>query len=105
MKIINKSVRMILVITIIVACTNNNKSKIDIHTDFEFTGKSEWKPVLKYTKELHKKSTHIKTYPFDYDWEEIGPGYCYGPAFGHWDIVYQVLDALVYDKRHAVNGK
>ena len=65
-------------------------------------GKVEWKPVLAYTLDLHKKSTHKKTYPFIYDWEEIGPGYCYAPAFGHWDIVHQVLDALVYEREHGL---
>ena len=67
-----------------------------------FFGKKEWEPMLKYTLDLHKRSTHKQCYPFLYDWEEIGPGYCYAPAFGHWDIVYQVMDAFVYDKEHGL---
>ncbi len=55
------------------------------------TGKPDWQPMLKYVAELHRKSTHPATYPFNYEWEEIGPGYIYGPAFGHWDIIHQVL--------------
>ncbi len=65
-------------------------------------GKEAWKGMLNYTLELHKKSTHEKTYPFIFDWEEIGPGYCYAPAFGHWDIIHQVMDALVYNKEHGL---
>ncbi|MCL3782114.1 glycoside hydrolase [Prolixibacteraceae bacterium JC049] len=65
--------------------------------------KVDWKPMLDYTLQLHKKSTHKAQYPFERDWEEIGPGYCYGPAFGHWDVVHQILDALVYDEQHAID--
>jgi len=67
----------------------------------EITNK-KWQPVLDYTLELHKKCTYPAAYPFEYEWEEIGIGYSYGPAFGHWDIVHQVLDALVYDSDHAL---
>ncbi|MCL3780565.1 hypothetical protein EMN47_09230 [Prolixibacteraceae bacterium JC049] len=66
-------------------------------------GKPEWQPVLKYTLDLHKKSTHPAQYPFDNAWEEIGPGYHLAPAFGHWDIVHQVYDALVYNPEHGLN--
>jgi len=65
-------------------------------------GKKEWEPLLKYALALHKRSTHEKAYPFAYEWEEVGPGYCFAPAFGHWDIVHQVMDALVYDKEHGL---
>ena len=86
--------RLVLVILITLNCgriQGQNSKKID------------WQPMLDYTLELHKKSTHPAQYPFDYDWEEIGPGYCYGPAFGHWDVVHQIFDALVYDQEHAIN--
>lgn len=65
-------------------------------------GKKEWAPLLNYALALHKRSTHEKTFPFPNDWEEIGPGYCFAPAFGHWDIVHQVMDALVYDREHGL---
>ena len=64
---------------------------------------SGWQALLDYTLKLHQESTHPAEYPFDRPWEEIGPGYCYGPAFGHWDIVHQVFDALVYDPQHAID--
>lgn len=64
-------------------------------------GKESWQGMLEYTLDLHVKSTHPAVWPFEYDWEEIGPGYCYGPAFGHWDIVHQIFDALEYDPEHA----
>lgn len=65
-------------------------------------GKAEWQPMLKYALDLHKKSIHPPKFPFDSPWEEIGPGYCYGPAFGHWDIIHQIFDAFEYDFDHAV---
>ncbi len=66
-------------------------------------GKEEWRPMLKYVADLHEKSTHPATYPFDYEWEEIGPGYVYGPAFGHWDIVHQIIDVLPSYPTHALH--
>ena len=36
-------------------------------------------------------------------WEEIGPGYCYGPAFGHWDLIHQILDVMPAEPEHARN--
>ena len=67
------------------------------------TGKFEWKQMLQYVADLHRKSTHPATYPFNYEWEEIGPGYIYGPAFGHWDIVHQTLDVMKYYPEHALH--
>lgn len=58
--------------------------------------------MLSYVAELHKKSTHPPVWPFSYEWEEIGPGYVYGPAFGHWDIVHQILDVLPSYPEHAL---
>ncbi|WP_319501314.1 hypothetical protein [uncultured Draconibacterium sp.] len=39
--------------------------------------------------------------PFKYEWEEIGPGYVYGPAFGHWDLIHQVIDVMPAFPQHA----
>lgn len=64
-------------------------------------GKPEWRPLLRYVAELHARSTHPARPPFSRAWEEIGPGYCYGPAFGHWDIVHQILDVLPAEPDHA----
>jgi hypothetical protein len=66
-------------------------------------GKTEWKQLLKHVSELHKKSTHPAAYPFDYPWEEIGPGYVYGRAFGHWDIIHQVIDVMPSYPAHALH--
>ncbi len=76
--------------------------KKDSQLFLEIPGKENWKPMLEYTLNLHKRSIHPKSYPFIFEWEEMGPGYCYGTAFGHWDIIHQTFDALVYDKNHAV---
>ena len=64
-------------------------------------GKDDWHPMLAYVLDLHKKSTHPPQYPFSKPWEEIGPGYVYGPAFGHWDIVHQILDVMPVNPKHA----
>ncbi len=69
--------------------------------DTQAIGKVGWRPMLRYVAELHARSTHPARTPFPYPWEEIGPGYCYGPAFGHWDIVHQVLDVLPSEPGHA----
>jgi putative isomerase len=66
-------------------------------------GKHEWQPMLKYIAELHMKSTHPAVYPFIYEWEEIGPGYIFGPAFGHWDIIHQSLDVMSFFPEHALH--
>jgi hypothetical protein len=50
--------------------------------------------------ELHARSTHPPRPPFARPWEEIGPGYVYGPAFGHWDLVHQLLDTLPAAPEH-----
>ena len=67
------------------------------------SGKPGWRPMLKYVAELHRKSTHPAMYPFDYEWEEIGPGYTDGPAFGHVDITHQSLDVMNFYPEHALH--
>lgn len=63
-------------------------------------GKPEWRGLLRYAAELHERSTHPARPPFQYPWEEIGPGYHYGPAFGHWDIVHSSIDSLPSEPDH-----
>jgi glycogen debranching enzyme len=53
--------------------------------------------------ELHEQSTKPPAYPFPHAWEEIGPGYWGAPAFGHWDIVHQIIDVLPAEPEHARN--
>ncbi len=105
MKKITYSLVAILFLVGICSCNSGNKnnSKGESLTDKGIYGKSEWAPMLKYEIDLHKKSTHPKEYPFSREWEEIGPGYWGAAAFGHWDIIHQVMDALVYDKQHGLD--
>lgn len=64
-------------------------------------GKAEWGPMLNYVADLHGRSVRPAVAPFPHPWEELGPGYCYGPAFGHWDIVHAILDILPIDGEQA----
>ncbi len=73
-----------------------------LKADTEKTGKPEWQEMLQYVAALHQKSTHPAQFPFLYDWEEIGPGYSYGPAFGHWDIVHQSIDVMHSFPKHSL---
>jgi len=57
--------------------------------------------MLLAVADLHARSVHPPRDPFPYPWEEIGPGYCYGPAFGHWDLMHQVFDVYRADLTHA----
>jgi len=57
--------------------------------------------MLQYIADLHERSIKPPQYPFPYPWEEIGPGYWGAPAFGHWDIVHQILDTLPAEPDHA----
>jgi len=64
-------------------------------------GKPSWRPTLEYVAALHERSVHPPKGHFRHPWEDIGPGYCYGPAFGHWDIIHAVLDSLPAAPEHA----
>lgn len=72
-----------------------------LRADAEALGKALWRPMLSYVAELHKRSVHSACQPFSRPWEEIGPGYHLSPAFGHWDIVHQILDCLPAEPQHA----
>jgi putative isomerase len=76
---------------------------MDISCDTINFGKKSWQGLIEYVYQLHKKSTNPPREPFALSWEEIGPGYCYGPAFGHWDIVHATMDTLNFDVDHAKN--
>jgi glycogen debranching enzyme len=67
----------------------------------ESIGKVEWRAMLRFVADLHERSVRPPQPPFPHPWEEIGPGYCYGPAFGHWDIVHAILDVLPFERDHA----
>lgn len=57
--------------------------------------------MLAYAAQLHGQSVRPAGGPFSRPWEEIGPGYHLGPAFGHWDIVHQILDVVPKEPDHA----
>lgn len=64
-------------------------------------GKPAWRPMLEFVVGLHERCTRPARFPFPHPWEEIGPGYCYGPAFGHIDITHQTLDVMPVELEHA----
>ena len=74
-----------------------------LKAEAESLGKPAWRPMLRYVAELHERSIHPPRPPFALSWEEIGPGYQASPAFGHWDIVHQILDVLPTEPDHARN--
>ena len=57
-------------------------------------GKPSWRPMLAYLAALHERGTHPASPPFEYPWEDLGPGYGYGPAFGNWDLAHEMIDEL-----------
>ena len=63
-------------------------------------GKPQWRPMLQFVADMHETCVHPAEPPFDYPWEEIGPGYCYAPVFGHWDLIQQLMDSLPTDPQH-----
>lgn len=74
----------------------------DLNVGAASIGKPQWRPMLIYLAKLHLTNTHPATYPFDYEWEGLGPGYVYGNAFGHWDLVHEVIDVVSYYPKHAL---
>jgi glycogen debranching enzyme len=77
--------------------------RIGMNTNSIRWGKKSWHSMLEYTLELHRRSIHRAKHPFPHEWEDMGPGYCYGPGFGHWDIVHQAIDMLPVDPNHTRN--
>jgi hypothetical protein len=66
-------------------------------------GKPAWRPMLLYLAELHGRSVHPPLAHFKYPWEDIGPGYQGGRAFGHIDLTHQRLDTVRALPEHARN--
>ncbi len=64
-------------------------------------GKPSWRPMLKHLADMHVGGTHRALEPFEFPWEDTGTGYGLGPAFGHWDLVHEVLDVLPTVPEHA----
>src|SRR5438552_18263354 len=57
-------------------------------------GKPSWRPMLMYLADLHGRSVHPPLAHFPYPFEDIGPGYLGGRAFGHIDLTHQRLDVV-----------
>ena len=57
--------------------------------------------MLAYDVMLHEVDTHAAEPPFEFPWEDTGRGYGYGPGFGHWDLVHEILDVLPPAPNHA----
>ncbi len=72
-----------------------------LRSDVETLGKPAWRPMLRYDVMLHVADTHPAVAPFEYPWEDTGRGYGYGPGFGHWDLVHEILDVLPAAPEHA----
>ena len=71
-----------------------------LSAEAETLGKPEWRPMLTYLADLHRRSTRPAGPPFPYPWVELGPGY-HARAFGHWDIVHATLDLVPTLPQHA----
>ena len=74
-----------------------------IMEDWILMMKKEWKNVLDYVEKLELESKFPPKEPLQFPWMDTGPGYCYGPAFGHWDSVHIALDLLERDPEQAKN--
>lgn len=72
-----------------------------LKTEAEKLGKASWHPMLKHLAGMHANSTHAPAAAFELPWEDTGTGYGLGPAFGHWDLVHEVLDVLPAAPEHA----
>src|SRR2546425_4275648 len=65
--------------------------------------KPAWRPMLLYLAELHVRSIHPPLAHFSQPFEDIGPGYQGGTAFGHIDLTHERLDTVRAFPRHARN--
>jgi len=54
---------------------------------------SRWHDILRHGALLHELSMQEPMAPAPYPVESIGPGYCYNIAFGHWDLIFALLDS------------
>jgi glycogen debranching enzyme len=59
--------------------------------------------MLLYLAELHGRSVHPPVAHFRYPFEDIGPGYQGGKAFGHFDLTHERLDTVRAAPEHVRN--
>ncbi len=55
---------------------------------------ARWQPMLAATADLARRCLLPPEPPLQRPWINIGPGYCYGPAFGHFDLIHMVFDLV-----------
>lgn len=66
-------------------------------------GKPAWRPMLLYLADLHGRSVHPPAGHFRFAFEDIGPGYQGGTAFGHIDLTHERLDTVRALPEHVKN--
>jgi len=59
-----------------------------------------WRPVLEHLAVLRENCILPPVGRMAYPYENIGPGYCYGPAFSHWDLTFALLDSCAPMPEH-----
>jgi putative isomerase len=67
------------------------------------SGKPAWRPMLLYLADLHGRGVHPPLAHFPHAWEDIGPGYQGGRAFGHIDLTHERLDVVAALPEHVRN--
>jgi len=67
------------------------------------SGQEAWRPMLLYLAELHGRSVHPPQDHLPYPFEDIGPGYQGGKAFGHIDLTHERLDTVRALPEHVRN--
>ena len=63
----------------------------------------EWRSVLRHLAAMHEGAMYenprcAAPHPL----ETLGSGYCFGPAFGHWDLVFALLDSCPVMPEHTL---
>jgi putative isomerase len=66
-------------------------------------GKPAWQAMLLSLADLHGRSVHPPLAHFPHAWEDIGPGYQGGRAFGHIDLTHERLDVVAALPEHVRN--
>ncbi|MBR7104851.1 MAG: hypothetical protein IKC65_07900 [Lentisphaeria bacterium] len=60
----------------------------------------QWRDILRHCALLHEISLQPAMPPALYEVETLGAGYCFGSAFGHWDLIYSLLDSCPVMPEH-----
>lgn len=64
---------------------------------------ARWRTMLKHLACLHDSSMYEDPNgEVPYPLETLGPGYYFSPAFGHWDLIYTLLDSCPVMPEHTL---